>query len=430
MLPSIRLTGKRLTEMNETIAIQLLKAREALKKKLGTLRSDIANAKRSIDIHYAPVVEPLKEIAMRLDGQVPSGTFKKSLGSDAEMEESYLPKKLRKPFLSTPSSQQQKRVGWFSPEIHSSPTKLERSKMVAESSKPKKPYSSLPQPSFLEDEYIGEYLPESSKSGKEASIEEEEEEEYDSSIDLAKSMAHAVSLLQSQPSRSSMGSKSINKTLLNTDVVKEALKNHHPLARPYLMGLMTDESDEFDNKYGIRVMEDDLKIGNADVEFEDEKIIIGKFKYRGTRGLYELLFKKKPGKFTYADAKNYKYILKDTNAHKVNYDATKKNAASRGFKYAEIIKPILEGKPPNVWWTRNWKTGLGLPTTNRLLGPVRKLSKTHRPNTAVEYKYWDDPNELCDRLKLLMASREAGHTGHNNEIIAITEELKEANIIG
>lgn len=317
--------------MDETIAIQLLKAREALKKKLGTLRSDIANAKRSIDIHYAPVVEPLKEIAMRLDGQVRSGALKKSLGSDVEIEESYssyLPRKLHKPLSTTPTSQ--KRVVWFSPEIHSSPAKLEGSKVVAQSPK-LKGYSLLPQPTFLEDEYIGEYLPESVKSDKEAEA-STEEEEYDSSIDLAQSMAHAVSLLQSQPSKSIIVNKSINKTLLNTEIVKEALKNHHPLAQPYLMGLMTDESDEFDNKYGIRVVGDSLKIGNADVEFEDNKIIIGKFKYTGTRGLYELLFKKKPGKFTYADAKNYKYILKDTNAHKVNYESTTKDAGSRGFK--------------------------------------------------------------------------------------------------
>lgn len=43
--------------------------------------------------------------------------------------------------------------------------------------------------------------------------------------------------------------------------------------------------------------------------------------------------------------------------------------------------------------------------------------------------YWDDPNELVDRLRLLIASQSAGHTGHNNEIISIIEELREANII-
>jgi hypothetical protein len=42
------------------------------------------------------------------------------------------------------------------------------------------------------------------------------------------------------------------------------------------------------------------------------------------------------------------------------------------------------------------------------------------------YEYWDDPNELVDRLRLLIASRDAGHSGHENEILSIIEELREA----
>lgn len=45
------------------------------------------------------------------------------------------------------------------------------------------------------------------------------------------------------------------------------------------------------------------------------------------------------------------------------------------------------------------------------------------------FSYWNDPNELVDRLRLLISSTSAGHTGHNNEIISIIEELRESNII-
>ena len=45
------------------------------------------------------------------------------------------------------------------------------------------------------------------------------------------------------------------------------------------------------------------------------------------------------------------------------------------------------------------------------------------------YIYWDNPNELVNRLRLLMASKKAGHNNHDNEIISIIEELKEAEII-
>lgn len=46
-----------------------------------------------------------------------------------------------------------------------------------------------------------------------------------------------------------------------------------------------------------------------------------------------------------------------------------------------------------------------------------------------DYIYWDDPNELVDRLRLLIASQMAGNNNHNNEIISIIEELWEANLI-
>lgn len=45
------------------------------------------------------------------------------------------------------------------------------------------------------------------------------------------------------------------------------------------------------------------------------------------------------------------------------------------------------------------------------------------------YTYWDDPNELVDRLCLLHASQQAGNNNVNNEIISIETELREAGYI-
>jgi ABC-type ATPase involved in cell division len=42
--------------------------------------------------------------------------------------------------------------------------------------------------------------------------------------------------------------------------------------------------------------------------------------------------------------------------------------------------------------------------------------------------YWNDPNELVDRLRLLLASQSAGNTGVSNEILSIFEELYESGI--
>ena len=37
--------------------------------------------------------------------------------------------------------------------------------------------------------------------------------------------------------------------------------------------------------------------------------------------------------------------------------------------------------------------------------------------------YYNDPNDLVDRLQLLVASQEAGNTGVNNDISDIIDEL-------
>jgi len=42
---------------------------------------------------------------------------------------------------------------------------------------------------------------------------------------------------------------------------------------------------------------------------------------------------------------------------------------------------------------------------------------------------WIDPNELMDYLRLLEASHQIDHNAHNNEILSIIEELREAGFI-
>lgn len=50
-------------------------------------------------------------------------------------------------------------------------------------------------------------------------------------------------------------------------------------------------------------------------------------------------------------------------------------------------------------------------------------------NNHIVYEYFDDPNELCDRLQLLVSSRMAGNTNHIQEINSIIEELRELGCI-
>lgn len=55
-----------------------------------------------------------------------------------------------------------------------------------------------------------------------------------------------------------------------------------------------------------------------------------------------------------------------------------------------------------------------------------RLSMKLQKNNFV---YWHNPNELVDRLRLLLACRAAGNTGVSNEIISIFEELRETGLI-
>lgn len=51
----------------------------------------------------------------------------------------------------------------------------------------------------------------------------------------------------------------------------------------------------------------------------------------------------------------------------------------------------------------------------------------YKPNTS--YEFYDNPNELCDRLRLLIASRVAGNSNHSQEINSIIGELRESGYI-
>lgn len=60
----------------------------------------------------------------------------------------------------------------------------------------------------------------------------------------------------------------------------------------------------------------------------------------------------------------------------------------------------------------------------------RSLQKNFIPYTEnIVYEYYDDPNELCDRLRLLTSSKSAGNSNHDQEINSILEELRERHVI-
>jgi len=54
---------------------------------------------------------------------------------------------------------------------------------------------------------------------------------------------------------------------------------------------------------------------------------------------------------------------------------------------------------------------------------ARILRTKSEPGTSEQGFLPSDPNALCERLELLMASKQAGNTGVQNKIVSICNEL-------
>lgn len=166
---------------------------------------------------------------------------------------------------------------------------------------------------------------------------------------------------------------------------------------------------ELDKIYGPRKLNDDTFIlGNKEIQFIDNRIHIedDAYTYSITPGLIVLLFAKSPAsdKYTQTDLKTYKHILIHTSAHKTIDGALIRKTI--GVKYMKIISKLFKVEGGEM-------IGSGI---------NMRLQKHN-------IVYWNDPNELVDRLRLLYSSLAAGNTGVRNEIISICEELVEAKIL-
>lgn len=210
------------------------------------------------------------------------------------------------------------------------------------------------------------------------------------------------------------------------DVIQDYLNKFHPEQRKYLWNLIFDHKKEFDLTTGIRYdnTENVWKIGSSNVELDEADVIIEGRRYKGTHGLYELLFKKNPKNYKWDDAMNYRDILISSNALHRNFNPNERLQGFRSHKYVKIIKPMLVNTNAPVSTASMAKKLM----EKGGRGYSDQQMEVKREN-KLDYVYWNDINELVDRLYLLHASKNAGNTSHDNEIISIEEELREAAII-
>lgn len=198
---------------------------------------------------------------------------------------------------------------------------------------------------------------------------------------------------------------------LQTSEGRKMLQTHYgPLGQKYLGAVLSGKKNvNVDTVFGVYFSNNGTMIGNKriDLDKNDDIYIDGK-RYAGTQGLYELIFMKLPNDriYTNSDLQNYKSVLLATSAHKRDYNERNQVKSNKGYKYTNVIAPLLLGK-----------IGKGIPRVMTL------------NDNKIDYVHWNDPNELIDRLRLLDASRQAGHNAHDNEILSIIEELREAGLI-
>ncbi|XP_044588014.1 uncharacterized protein LOC123267455 [Cotesia glomerata] len=191
------------------------------------------------------------------------------------------------------------------------------------------------------------------------------------------------------------------------------IKTDH-LLKTYIQKLNRNHK-EIDFRYGVRKKNKAMFIGNSNIYFNNDEINVQDKVYPMTHGLLELLVKKDPqdSVVTQNDKKHYLDIVERTNMYWKNYKPDTSIFNDLSPKFQNYVVEFLAKRHPN------FSKGGGLPS--------HMIVK--KKNRNMDYVYWDDPNELVERLRLLIASQSAGNTSHTNEIISIIEELREAEII-
>ena len=163
-----------------------------------------------------------------------------------------------------------------------------------------------------------------------------------------------------------------------------------------------------DTTFGIRKVNGDHYIGNEHVIIKDDDIILAKDgdRFTGTHGLWRLITSKNPNlnkmKWDELDEENYARLMEKTNVlHQGNNPNNPHAKSSKSKKWNNILTYI-------------WHTG-------------KFPDKEYEGSGVVVIP--SDPNALLERLDLLLASQEAGHTGVRNELVSICDELKRQDVL-
>ena len=183
---------------------------------------------------------------------------------------------------------------------------------------------------------------------------------------------------------------------------EEEPTNIGSIAGKYLMKFAS--KDGVDKTFGLYDKDGAFYMGDKQVLISGNNLIVNDKEYQGTPGLWELITSKTPDSeiFTDGDYEQYQNILVETNAMRQNNDPmSTKPKGSRGQKWRVYVKPIWDMYKTSEDIEKDG-SGIILPS---------------------------DPSALLERFDLLVASKQAGNTGVQNEIVSILDELLRQKVI-
>lgn len=362
---------------HNAVSSEIIRASKSIKKKHLALKLGRSEHETLLAKHFKPITEPLKKVMQEF-------TIKQEVKEEKDDDDDYRQKEFASAVKRTPIR------------VEKSASRLPRIQKTPAAATTSTPATITTIPAT---------------AAAAAASQSEEVLEYDPSTSQERERINA------EMSFDQFRNEYQNLSTHQPDIVDTFLEQYDMLPRMYLDGLLSDTRGEYDLTTGVHFdhITNQHKLGKSVFEFNGPDIVIDNIRYKGTAGLYELIFKSHPHGYTKDDERRYQAILIQTHVHHRNYDPKQQVKGSKSFKYINVIRPLTYQRHSSA--------------SGRIEGRGHIGDELLVKNEPYQYVYWDDVNELVDRLRLLMASTTAGHTGHDNEIASIIEELREAEII-
>ena len=290
----------------ERIAKEIAKTSEAIHRKHQALKTGKMEEDVALERYFKPIVEPLKHIVENTAAT--EADTSPLMSTDVEGNETLTSKKIHlKGNTSRKAKKKRHTLSEYSP-VTSTPVQSKRKRHNAtsnESPVPPAPINTFPRVQLLStiDDDVFETGP-------------------------------------NEPCASSVRQQ------LQTPEGQETFRSHFgPLGQKYMSAILSgDKNTSIDYVCGIYFDDSRPMLGDKAFDMDkDDNIIIDGVKYKGTVGLYELIFERTPDDTvcTDADKQKYKSILLATNAHRRDHVAKKPPLSNKGYKYKHVIAPLL-----------------------------------------------------------------------------------------